>query len=100
MVDFQLFQKAWNQLSSQMNEMAITNKVLKKAVQSTYKRLMNEQKQNPKKTPNDMKTPRKTDKYLNLSTTREDTIKVTTNPMKRKLILTITRKILLPNQTQ
>ena len=36
--DFQLSQEAWNQLSSQMNEMAEINKLLKKAVKSTYKR--------------------------------------------------------------
>ena len=54
--DFQLSQKACNQLSSQMTEMTETNKLLKKAVQNTYKRLTNEQKANPKNTPNNMKT--------------------------------------------
>ena len=35
--DFQLSQEAWNKLSSEMNEMAKTNKLSKKAVKSTYK---------------------------------------------------------------
>ena len=35
--DFQLPQEAWNKLSSQMYEMAKTNKLLKKAVTSIYK---------------------------------------------------------------
>ena len=37
MADFQLSPKAWNQLSNQMNEVVKTNKLLKKAVQGTYK---------------------------------------------------------------
>ena len=36
MADFQISQEAWNQLSSQMNEIFKTNKLLKKAVQDTY----------------------------------------------------------------
>ena len=36
MADFQLSQEAWNKLSSQMNEMSKTNKLLK--VKSTYKK--------------------------------------------------------------
>ena len=41
--DFQLSQEAWNQLSSQMNAMVETNKLLKKVVQYTYERLTNVQ---------------------------------------------------------
>ena len=36
--DFQLSQEAWNKLSSQMTEMAETNKILKKAIMNTYKK--------------------------------------------------------------
>ena len=36
---FQLSQDAWNKLSRQMNEIAKTNKLLKKAVKSTYQKL-------------------------------------------------------------
>ena len=61
MVDFQLSQVAWNQLRSQMNENTKTDKLSKKAVKNTYKRLTNLQKQNPKKTPNSMETPKKTE---------------------------------------
>ena len=61
MIDFQHSQEAWNQLSSQMNEMAETNKLLKKAVWSTYKTVTTDQKQNPK-TSNNLKTQKKTDK--------------------------------------
>ena len=38
MADIQLFQEVWNQLNSQMNEGVETNKLLKKAVQGTYKK--------------------------------------------------------------
>ena len=41
MADFQLSQEAWNKLSTQMNEMAETNTLLKKTVKITYKRLTN-----------------------------------------------------------
>ena len=44
MVVFQLLQEAWNKLSSEMNKMAEINKLLMKAVKSTYKRLTNGQK--------------------------------------------------------
>ena len=37
MVEFQLSQGVWNKFSSQMNETAETNKLLKRAVKSTYK---------------------------------------------------------------
>ena len=37
MADFQLSKEDWNHISNQMNEMIETNKVLKKAVQGTYK---------------------------------------------------------------
>ena len=46
--DFQLCQETWNQLTSQMNAMAKTNKLLRKTLKSTHKRWMNVQK-NPKK---------------------------------------------------
>ena len=59
MADFQLSQEAWNKLSSKMNEMAEMNKLLKKAVKSTYKKLTSVLKQYPKKTPNNMGTSRK-----------------------------------------
>ena len=35
--DVQLSQQTWNQLSNHMNEMVKTNRLLKKAVQGTYK---------------------------------------------------------------
>ena len=35
--DFQLLQEAWNKLSSQMTEMAETNKLSKKAIKNTKK---------------------------------------------------------------
>ena len=35
--DFQLSQEAWNTLSRQMTEITETNKLLKKAIKSTYK---------------------------------------------------------------
>ena len=60
MTDVQLSQVAWNKLSSQMNEMAEMNKLLKKVVKSTYKKLTSAPKQYPKKTPNNMKTSKKT----------------------------------------
>ena len=56
MAGFQLSQEVWNQLSSQMNEMVETNKLLKKAVQVTYKKLTTVQNQNPKKLTNLEKT--------------------------------------------
>ena len=59
MADFQLSQEARNQLSGQMNEMVKSNKFSKKAGQGTYKKLTNVQKQNPKKLPNNKKTPTK-----------------------------------------
>ena len=34
---FQLSQEAWKQLNNQMNEKVKTNKLLKKAIQGTYK---------------------------------------------------------------
>ena len=34
---FQLSQEAWNKISSQMSEMAETNKLLKRAAKNTYK---------------------------------------------------------------
>ena len=36
--DFQPLQEAWNKLSSQMTEMAETNKLLKKAIKNIYKK--------------------------------------------------------------
>ena len=62
--DFQLSQEAWNELSSQMDEMAKTKKLLKKAVKSTYKKLTSVPKQYPKKTPNNMKASKKTKKIV------------------------------------
>ena len=72
MPDFQLSQEAWNNLSSQMNEMAEANKLLKKAVKSTYNKLTNVPKQCPKKTYHNMKVSKKT----------EETVKITENPAK------------------
>ena len=63
MADFQLSQEAWNKLNSQMNEMVETNKLLKKAVKSTYKKL-SVPKQHPKKAPNNMKASKKTEKAV------------------------------------
>ena len=48
-----------------MNEIAETNKLLKKAVKSTYKKLISVPKEYPKKTPNNMKASMKTMKTLN-----------------------------------
>ena len=64
--DFQLSQEAWNQLRKQMNVMAEINKLSKKAVQNTYKRVANVQKQNSKKTPNNLKIPKKMAKTVKL----------------------------------
>ena len=47
MADLQLSQEAQNKLSGQMNEMAETNKLLKKAVKSSYKKLTTVPKQDP-----------------------------------------------------
>ena len=62
---FSVVPRSWNQFSSQMNQMVEINIFLKKAVQDTYKRLRNVQKQNPKKSPNNM-TNKKTDKNVKL----------------------------------
>ena len=45
---FQLSQEAWDKLSSQMNEMAEINELLRKTVKSMYKKLTNVPKQYPK----------------------------------------------------
>ena len=66
MADFQLSQDAWNKLSSQMNEMAEANKLLKKAVKSTYKKLKSISKQYAKKAPNHQKASTKIEKMVNL----------------------------------
>ena len=57
--DFQLSQEAWNKLSSQMTEMAETNKLLKKAIKNTYKKVNSIPNPLPKKASNTTKTPRK-----------------------------------------
>ena len=62
--DFQLSQEAWNKLSNQMNEMAKTNKLLKKAVKITYYKLTNLPKWYPKKALNHLGTPKNTDKKV------------------------------------
>ena len=61
MADFQLSLEAWKTFSAQMNETAETNKLLKKVVKSTYKKLTNVPKQYPKKTHNSMKSSKKTE---------------------------------------
>ena len=64
MADFQLSQEVWNQLSNQINERVKTNKLLKKAVQGTYRKLTNVQKQNSRNLPNTKKTPMKSGKVV------------------------------------
>ena len=51
MADLQLSQETCNQLSNQMNEMVKTRKLLKIAVQGTYKTFRNVQKQYPRNLP-------------------------------------------------
>ena len=84
MADFKFSQEAWNQFSSQMNEMAETSTLLKKAVTRAYKNLTNEQKQNDKKTPNNMKTPKKIDKSAKFVDNRGRDNKGNNKPHKRK----------------
>ena len=48
-----------------MNEIAETNKLLKKAVKRTCKKVTSVPKQYPKKTPNNMKACKKQRKWLN-----------------------------------
>ena len=48
--DFQLSQDAWDHLSNKMNEMAETNRLIKKAIKNAYKELAYVQKLSPKKT--------------------------------------------------
>ena len=62
--DFQLLQEAWNKLSSQMSEMTETNKLLKRAIKNTYKKLTSIPKTSPKKASNTAKTPKKADKAV------------------------------------
>ena len=62
--DFQLSQEAWKQLSSQMNEIVETNKLFKKAIQGTYKKLTNVQKQSLRNSLNPKKTATKTGKIV------------------------------------
>ena len=47
-----------------MNEMAEMNKLLKKAVKSTYRKLWSVPQQSPKKTPSNMKTCKKAVKFI------------------------------------
>ena len=83
--DLQLSQVAWNQLSSQMNEMVETNKLLKKAVQDSYIKLTNVQKQNPKNLQNSKKTATKWGKAVNLFTTKLKIPRLIVKPIKRNL---------------
>ena len=50
--DFQLSQKALDHLRNQMNELAETNRLLKKAVKNTYQTLTNVKKSGCKENPN------------------------------------------------
>ena len=72
-------QEAWNKLRSQMNEMAERNKLLKKAVKRTYKKLTSVSKQYPKKAPNNLKHLRKLRRQLNL-------LKIETKTLTRSLM--------------
>ena len=63
-----------------MNEMAETNKLLKEAVRSTYKKLTSIPKQYPKKIPTNLKTSKKIQKTVtfveNLTKGNKDTNKI------------------------
>ena len=84
MADFQLSQEAWKKIRSQRNEMAETNKLLKKAVKSTYKILTTVPQQYPKKTPNNMKTSKKTkNTFKFIENPTKDNKDVNKNPKRR-----------------
>ena len=71
-----------------MNEMAETNKLLKKAVKSTYKKLTSVPKQYPKKTPNNMKaSTRKLRRQLNLLKTIAKITKTLIGPLQERLTM-------------
>ena len=83
-VDFQVSQKAWNRLSSQMSEMSQTNKLLKRAVKNTYQTLTSILKQPPKKTSNAAKTPKKVDKTVTFADKSNKDSKVANKTSKSK----------------
>ena len=79
MADFQLLQEAWDKLSSQMNEMAATDKLLKKVVKSSYKQQAHT-KTIPKKPLKTQRTCKKIEKTVefaeNQSKDNKDTNKI------------------------
>ena len=65
--DFHLSQEAWNKISSKMTEMEETNKLLKKEIKKTYKKVNTIPNPPPKKASNTTKTLRKVDKFADKS---------------------------------
>ena len=83
---FQLSQEAWNKLSSQMSEMAETNKILKRGVKNTYKKVNSITNPTPKKVSNTAKTPKKVNKTVKFAGKSKKDSKDCTKTSKSKTV--------------
>ena len=88
-VDLQLSQKARNKLSSQMSEMAETNKLLKTAVKNTYNKLTSI---HHKRTSNDPKTSKKVNKTVTFVDNSNKDSKDANKTSKSKTVKTSNKK--------
>ena len=77
--------------------MAEANKLLKRAVKNTYKKLTSILKQSPKKTSNTAKSPKKVDKKVKFADKSNKDKKDTNKTSKGKTVKTTNKKSTTPN---